>query len=61
LNLSSFFQGIPGNDGVTGQPGLPGKTVSKQTARGSLFHFNSDTSERGKEMEKMMLIVNKYQ
>lgn len=29
FNLSSFFQGIPGNDGLRGEPGLPGYSVSK--------------------------------
>lgn len=29
FNLSSFFQGIPGNDGLPGNPGLPGYIVSK--------------------------------
>ena len=31
FNLSSFFQGIPGNDGVPGQPGQPGTIVSNQS------------------------------
>lgn len=29
FNLSSFFQGIPGNDGIQGKPGIPGYSVSK--------------------------------
>lgn len=29
FNVSSFFQGIPGNDGIPGKPGLPGYVVSK--------------------------------
>lgn len=33
FNLSSFFQGIPGNDGIPGNPGIPGKIVSKCRTR----------------------------
>lgn len=28
FNLSSFLQGLPGNDGIPGQPGLPSQAVS---------------------------------
>lgn len=31
FNLSSFLQGIPGNDGRPGRPGPPGQAVSNQT------------------------------
>lgn len=34
FNLSSFFQGIPGNDGIPGKPGLPAHIVSKRKRKG---------------------------
>ncbi len=37
FNLSSFLQGIPGNDGVPGKPGPPGQAVSNQTGGGALL------------------------
>lgn len=33
FNISSFFQGIPGNDGLPGNPGLPALTVSKNRGK----------------------------
>lgn len=30
FNISSFFQGVPGNDGLPGTPGLPAPIVSKK-------------------------------
>lgn len=45
FNLSSFFQGIPGNDGLPGNPGLPGYIVSKIRDKGGeatcIYRFQS--------------------
>lgn len=33
FNISSFFQGIPGNDGLPGTPGLPAQIVDRAKRR----------------------------
>lgn len=43
FNLSSFFQGIPGNDGIPGNPGLPGYIVSKIREKGKRPLASSDS------------------
>lgn len=45
FNLSSFFQGIPGNDGLPGNPGLPGYIVSKIRERRRRGDFSLQISE----------------
>lgn len=35
FNLSSFLQGLPGNDGLPGKPGLPGQAVSNWIVGGA--------------------------
>lgn len=45
FNLSSFFQGIPGNDGIPGKPGVPGNIVSKireKRMRGDSYPLTGD-------------------
>lgn len=39
FNLSSFLQGIPGNDGIPGKQGPPGQAVSNQTGGGALLQY----------------------